>query len=341
MPDVSATITWKNALKKPIRVPRGASALQRGDRGPEEDAEEDDGQHVARGGRRQDVRRHDCRGAARPPTWGCRARACSSAATASPREAPTPGPEQVDDDEAGGRGEEARQQVVAHRLAEETSEWPARPRWRRPGDDGGDDQRNDDHAQQPHEQVADPADGVRAALAEDQAGEGAEEHGAEDLPVELEVPEPVLVDVHGLRGPRGELRRWAGDQSAARCSASASSRGVSCRATTARACSRLARAGSGACEAASVSHRYAAAGSCGTPVAVGVQDSEVLLRGRIAPGRRRAAEPARRLGRVPRDPRAGIVAHPQVELRPHVPLLGREPDEPDRLREVPARLRGR
>ena len=59
---------------------------------------------------------------------------------------------------------------------------------------------DDDHAQQAHEEVPDPADGVGGALAEDQAGESAEQHGAEHLPVELEIPDAVLVDVHRSLG---------------------------------------------------------------------------------------------------------------------------------------------
>ena len=117
-------------------------------------------------------------------------------AAASPNRAPTPGPEQVDDDEAGGRGEQARQQVVAERLPEQASDGPPAADRGDSRDDRGQDQGDDDHAQQTHEEVPDPADGVGGALAEEQASEGAEEHGAEHLPVELAIPDAVLVDVH-------------------------------------------------------------------------------------------------------------------------------------------------
>ena len=74
--------------------------------------------------------------------------------------------------------------------------------------------------------------------------------------------------------------------------------------------------------------------------AVRILDPEILLRGRV-PLVRRPAEPARRLRRVLRDTRSGVVAQPQVELRLHEALVGRQADPSNRLtqilRETPAR----
>ena len=64
------------------------------------------------------------------------------------------------------------------------------------------DQGNDDHAQQAHEEVPDPADGLGGALAEDQAGELACQMG-----VTISSTSAVLTAETGRRPTRGNPYR--------------------------------------------------------------------------------------------------------------------------------------
>ena len=90
MPEVRATITWKNALKKPIRVSRAPSAFSvviaaprrmlKKMMGSMSPAAADDRTFVGTMSRSRST-----------PDEGMSSTGISSAATASPREAPTPG----------------------------------------------------------------------------------------------------------------------------------------------------------------------------------------------------------------------------------------------------------
>ena len=168
---------------------------QAGDGYSQKDREEDHGQHVppGRGGEevlRDDVEEQLDRGARglqfrkRLPLGGPEVGALSRA-------------DEVDEGEAGEDGQGARKHVVPQGLSEQPPEG-APPAYRGDAaDDGDDHQGDDDHAQQAHEQGAEPAHPGCGGLAAQKACGYSQDHGGEHLPVKLAVPRNGGVSLFG------------------------------------------------------------------------------------------------------------------------------------------------
>src|SRR5690606_35444304 len=120
------------------------------------------------------------------------------------------GPQEVHERETRDDREQARERVVAERLTEEPAELPGASERRDAGHDRGEHERDDDHAQESHEEVPEPSDRVRGRHADDEPRGDAEQDRDEHLPVEPPVPGEVRVVFHRRSNPRG---RWMWERS--------------------------------------------------------------------------------------------------------------------------------
>ena len=102
------------------------------------------------------------------------------------------------------------QQIEEDGLGADGPQAPRIAHARHAGDDGDEDQGHDDHADQPHEQVADPLDGVRL-LAQQQAGYDAKDQGQQNpLPQDDIEPPALKQGAFGGRLDSGARRRRIG-----------------------------------------------------------------------------------------------------------------------------------